>query len=160
MQELLKGEGITAHENLAITGPTGAGKSWLACALGHEACRDNHAVLYVRVPKLFDELALAYGDGSAGRRLKALGTVQLLILDDWGLSPLDDQARHDLLEILGDRDGRRSTPITSQLPVPDWHTVIGQATFAEALLDRRVHNAYRLELSGESMRRTRRTSTA
>ena len=116
MQELLKGDWITAHENLAITGPTGAGKSWLACALGHKACRDNHAVLYVRVPKLFDELALAHGDGSAGRRLKALGAVKLLILDDWALSPLADQARHDLLEILEDRYGRRSTLITSQLP--------------------------------------------
>lgn len=160
MQELLKGDWIAAHENLAITGPTGAGKSWLACALGHKACRDNNAVLYVRVPKLFDDLALAHGDGSAGRRLKTLGAVQLLILDDWGLSPLDDQARHDLLEILEDRYGRRSTLVTSQLPVADWHTVIGQATYADAILDRLVHNAHRIELTGESLRRTRRVAAA
>lgn len=113
-----------------------------------------------RVPKLFDDLARAHGHGSAGRRLKTLGAVQLLILDDWGLSPLDDQARHGLLEILEDRYGRRSTLVTSQLPVADWHTVIGQATYADALLDRLAHNAHRIELTGESLRRTRRVAAA
>ena len=160
MEELLKGDWIRAHENLAICGPTGAGKSWLACALGHKACRDNHSVLYVRAPKLFDELALAHADGSAGRRLRALGAVQLLILDDWGLSPLDDQSRHDLLEILEDRYGRRSTLVTSQLPMSAWHAAVGQTTYADAILDRLVHNAHRIELAGESLRRTRRSAKA
>ena len=151
---LVKGDWIDAHDNLVITGPTGVGKSWLACALGHKACRDNRSVLYVRVPKLFDDLALAHGDGSAGRRLKSLGAAQLLILDDWGLEPLGAQARHDLLEILEDRYGRRSTLVTSQLPIADWHAVIGEATYADAILDRLVHNAHRLDLSGDSLRRS------
>jgi DNA replication protein DnaC len=152
---LLKGDWIDAAENLVICGPTGVGKSWISCALGHKACRDNRSVLYVRVPKLFDELALAHGDGSIGRRFKSLAAVQLLILDDWGLEPLDAQARHDLLEILEDRYGRRSTVVTSQLPVAAWHTVIGEATYADAILDRLVHNAHRLDLSGDSLRRQR-----
>ncbi len=109
LASLVKGDWIDACDYLMIKGPTGVGKSWLGCALGHKACRDNRAVLYVRVPKLFDELALAHGDGSVGRRLKTLGAAQLLILDDWGLEPLGAQARHDLLEILEDRYGRRST---------------------------------------------------
>ncbi len=155
MQDLLGGGWIEAHDNLVITGPTGVGKSWLSCALGHKACRDNHSVLYVRVPKLFDELALAHGDGSIARRLKSLGSVQLLILDDWGLEPLGPQARHDLLEILEDRYGRRSTLVTSQIPVADFHTLIGNATYADAILDRLVHNAHRIDLTGESMRRSR-----
>ena len=150
---LIKGEWIKNAENLVITGPTGVGKSWLACALGHKACRDNYSVLYVRVPKLFDELALAHGDGTIGRRFKSLAAVQLLILDDWGLELLDAQARHDLLEIFEDRHGRRSTIITSQIPVSAWHTVIGEATYADAILDRVVHNAHRLDLSGDSLRR-------
>jgi len=157
---LVKGDWIDAHDNLVITGPTGVGKSWLACALGHKACRDNRSVLYVRVPKLFNDLALAHGDGSAGRRLKSLAATQLLILDDWGLEPLDAQARHDLLEILEDRYGRRSTLVTSQLPVAAWHTVIGEATYADAILDRLVHNAHRLDLSGESLRRHKHTDQA
>jgi DNA replication protein DnaC len=152
---LLKGDWIEAAENLVICGPTGVGKSWISCALGHKACRDNRSVLYTRVPKLFDELALAHGDGSIGRRFKSLAAIQLLILDDWGLEPLDAQARHDLLEILEDRYGRRSTIVTSQLPVAAWHTVIGEATYADAILDRLVHNAHRLDLSGDSLRRHR-----
>jgi DNA replication protein DnaC len=155
MQELLKGGWIDAHENLIISGPTGVGKSWLGCALGHKACRDNRSVLYVRAPKLFDELALAHGDGTFARRVKSLGTVQLLILDDWGLEALTAQGRHDLLEILEDRYGRRSTIVTSQVPVTDWHGLIGHATYADAILDRLVHNANRIELSGESMRRSK-----
>ena len=110
-QKLIIGDWIEAR------GPTGTGKSWLACALGHKACRDNRSVLYQRVPKLFGDLALARGDGRYPRVLRALGGVQLLILDDWGLKPLDPQARHDLLEILEERYGRRSTIVTSQLPV-------------------------------------------
>jgi DNA replication protein DnaC len=131
------------------------GKSWLACALGHKACRDDRSVLYQRLPKLFGDLALARGDGRYARLVRVLGNVQLLILDDWGLEPLDAQARHDFLEILEDRYGRRSTIITSQLPVENWHAVIGNPTYADAILDRLVHNAQRLNLSGDSLRRTR-----
>ena len=153
LQELLKGNWIDAHENLIVSGPTGVGKSWLSCALAHKACRDNRSVLYVRAPKLFDELALAHGDGTFARRSRNLGSVQLLILDDWGLEPLTAQGRHDLLEILEDRYGRRSTVVTSQVPVADWHGLIGHATYADAILDRLVHNAHRMELSGNSLRR-------
>ena len=157
-QKLVIGDWIDAHDSLIISGPTGVGKSWLACALGHKACRDNRSVLYQRVPKLFGDLALARGDGRYARIVRALGGVQLLILDDWGLEPLDAQARHDLLEILEERYGRRSTIITSQLPVESWHAVIGDPTYADAILDRLVHNAQRLNLSGDSLRRTRTKS--
>ena len=153
--KLVAGGWIDAHDNLVISGPTGVGKSWLACALGHKACRDNRSVLYQRVPKLFGELALARGDGRYARLSRGLGKVELLILDDWGLEPLDVHARHDLLEILEERYGRRSTIVTSQLPVEDWHTVIGDPTYADAILDRLVHNAHRLNLTGDSLRKTR-----
>jgi DNA replication protein DnaC len=159
-QKLIIGDWIDAHDNLVITGPTGVGKSWLACALGHKACRDNRSALYQRAPKLFGDLALARGDGRYARLLRALGGVQLLILDDWGLEPLDDQARHDLLEILEERYDRRSTIITSQLPVAQWHEVIGSPTYADAILDRVIHNAYRLDLNGESLRKSRARSIA
>ncbi len=117
----------TRHCDAALPG---VGKSWLACALGHKACRDNRSVFYQRVPKLFAELGLARGDGRYARISRGLGRVDLLILDDWGLEPLDAQARHDLLEILEERYGRRSTIITSQLPVEDWHAVIGDSTMS------------------------------
>jgi len=155
LKRLVEGDWIKAHDNLVITGPTGVGKSWLACALGHKACRDDRSVLYVRAPKLFDDLALAHGDGSFPRRLKRLGAVDLLILDDWGLEPLTAQGRHDLLEILEDRYARHSTLVTSQVPVADWHGLIGNATYADAILDRLVHNAHRIDLAGESLRRTK-----
>src|SRR5271169_2354692 len=155
-QKLVEGEWINAHDNLALIGPTGVGKSWLASALGHKACRDNRSVLYQRVPRLFEALALARGDGRHPRLLRNLGRADLLILDDWGLEPLDAAARHDLLEIVEERYGRRSTMITSQLPVDRWHQIIGDPTYADAILDRLVHNAHRIELAGESMRRTRR----
>jgi DNA replication protein DnaC len=151
--KLLSGDWIDAHDNLAICGPAGVGKSWLACALGHKACRDDRSVLYQRVPRLFANLALARGDGRYARLQRTLARVHLLILDDWGLEPLDDQARHDLLEILEDRYGRRSTIVTSQLPVAAWHEVIGNPTYADAILDRLVHNAHRIDLTGESLRR-------
>ena len=153
--KLAGGSWIDAHDNLVITGPTGVGKSWLASALGHKACRDNHSVLYQRVPKLFGDLAMARGDGRYGRLFRALGGVSVLILDDWGLEPLTPEARHDLLEILEERYGRHSTIITSQLPVDTWHRVIGDPTYADAILDRLLHNAQRIELQGESLRRRR-----
>jgi DNA replication protein DnaC len=130
-------------------------KSWLACAIGQKACRDNRSVLYHRWPKLCEDLALARGDGRHPRLIKSLGRADLLILDDFGLEPLDAGARHDLLEILEERYGRRSTVVTSQLPLSAWHEVIGDPTYADAILDRLVHNAHRIELTGESLRRTR-----
>jgi DNA replication protein DnaC len=154
-QKLSAGDWIEAHDNLVIIGPTGVGKSWLASALGHKACRDNRSVLYQRIPKLFGDLALARGDGRYARLLRALGGVQLLILDDWGLEPLNAEARHDLLEILEERYGRRSTILTSQLPIDKWHQLIGDPTYADAILDRLVHNAQRIDLSGDSLRRKR-----
>jgi DNA replication protein DnaC len=154
-QKLCGGAFIAAHDNLILTGPTGVGKSWLASAIGHSACRDNRSVLYQRVSKLFADLATARGDGRYARIMRTISGAQLLILDDWGLEPLDDAGRHDLLEILEDRYGRKSTVVTSQIPVERWHEVIGNPTYADAILDRLVHNAHRIELSGDSMRRTR-----
>jgi DNA replication protein DnaC len=157
VQKLAEGQWIKDHENLVICGPTGVGKSYLASALGHKACRDNHSVLYQRIPRLFSDLALARGDGRYRRLLRTLGRVELLVLDDFGLEPLDTAARHDLLEIVEERYGRRSTIVTSQLPVDKWHQTIADPTYADAILDRLVHNAHRLNLSGESLRKTRAT---
>ena len=151
---LAAGEWINRHENLLITGAAGLGKSWIACALGHKACRDNHSVLYHRVPRLFEAFALARGDGRYGRLLKSLSRVEVLILYDWGLSVLTGSERRDLLEILDYRHGRTSTIVTSQIPVEHWHETIGDPTLADAILDRIVHNAHRLQLVGESMRKT------
>jgi len=153
--KLADGQWIDAHDNLILCGPSGVGKSWLACALGHKACRDNRSVLYQRVPKLFADLALARGDGRHARIMRSLNVAQLLILDDWGLDPLDGGARRDLYEILEERYGRRSTILTSQLPVDKWHEIIGNPTYADAILDRLVHNAHRINLDGESLRRIR-----
>jgi DNA replication protein DnaC len=153
--KLADGEWIDAHDNLILCGPTGVGKSWLACALGHNACRDNRSVLYHRIPKLFAELAMARGDGRYLRIMRTLNGVQLLILDDWGLETLDAGARRDFYEILEERYGRRSTLLTSQVPVDKWHEVIGDPTYADAILDRIVHNAHRIDLTGDSLRRMR-----
>jgi DNA replication protein DnaC len=151
--KLAAGEWIARRQDLLITGKTGTGKSWLACALGHKACRDDRPVLYHRVPRLLDALALARGDGRHARLLKSLARTELLILDDWGLAPMTSEQGRDLLEIVDDRHGRASTIVTSQLPVDDWHDVIADPTVADAVLDRLVHTAHRLSLNGESLRK-------
>ena len=159
-QRLAMGSWIDQKQNVIIEGPTGVGKSWLACALGHRACRDNHSVLYQRIPRLFADLALARGDGRYARLMRALGGVKLLILDDWGLKPLGPEQRHDLLEIVEDRYGRGATLLTSQVPVDRWHDLIGDPTLADAILDRIVHNAHRIQLQGESLRRKKAQESA
>ena len=153
LAKLIAGEWIERHQNLLIVGQAGVGKSWLACALGHKACRDNRSVLYHRLPRLFDALSLARGDGRYGRLLKSLARVELLILDDWGLAPITPEQGRDLLEILDDRHGRASTIVTSQLPIDHWHESIANPTVADAILDRLIHNAHRLILKGDSMRK-------
>jgi len=136
------------------------GKSWLSCALGHKACREDFSVAYHRLPRLFATLALARGDGRYPKVLKALARTDLLILDDWGPEKLNDEQRRDLLEIVEDRYEKRSTIVTSQVPVEHWYDMIGNPTIADAVLDRLVHNAYRIELSGESMRKQRSVTAA
>ncbi len=154
-QQLATGRWIAEHRNLLITGPCGVGKTWLACALGQKACRDNFTVIYRRLPRLFAELELAHGDGRFPRLFRSLVKVDLLILDDWGPDRLNASQRRDLMEIVEDRYGAGSTLITSQLPVDVWHDVIDEPTFADAILDRLVHNTYRLNLDGPSMRKTK-----
>ena len=152
-QQLLSGKWIRDRRNLMITGPCGVGKTWLACALAQKACRDNVTVLYKRLPRLFDELELAHGDGRFPRLFRSITKVDLLILDDWGPERLNASQRRDLMEIVEDRYSAGSTLITSQLPMDTWHEVIDEPTFADAILDRLVHNAYRLNLDGPSMRK-------
>jgi len=154
-QKLAGGQWIAERHNLLITGPCGVGKSWLACALAHKACRDNRSTLYARLPRLLEDLALARADGRYPRLLKSLARVELLVLDDWGLAPLAAEQRRDLLEVIDDRHDRASTLVTSQLPVDRWHDMIGDPTLADAILDRLVHNAHRIALVGDSLRRRR-----
>ena len=153
-QSLLTGKWIADKRNLIITGPCGVGKTWLGCALAQAACRDGVTVVYKRMPRLFEELELAHGDGHFPRLFRSITKAQLLILDDWGPDRLTATQRRDLMEIVEERYGRGSTMITSQLPIKAWHDVIGEPTFADAILDRIVHNAYRIELEGASMRKT------
>lgn len=148
---------ISHHHNVLITGPTGCGKTFLACALAHKACRDGYTAHYLRVPRLLQDLHIAKGDGRYGKILSGLARTHLLVFDDWGLSKLTDEQRHDLLEIIEDRHGLRSTIVATQLPLDKWHDIIGDPTLADAILDRLIHNAYKITLKGESMRKTKLT---
>ena len=152
-RQLAQGDWIGKRQNLIITGPCGVGKTWLACALGQKACRDGRTVLYHRLPRLFADLELAHGDGRFPRLFRQIVRADLLILDDWGPDRLTAPQRRDLMEIVEDRYQNGSIIITSQLPVKAWHDVIGEPTFADAILDRIVHNAHRLPLDGPSMRK-------
>ncbi len=153
--ELAQGEWIRRHLNILVLGPTGAGKSYMACALGHAACRQGFSVRYQRTSRLLHEIMLSHADGSYPKLLTKLARVQLLIFDDWLRDPLTPSQARDLLEVLDDRYGRSSTLVATQIPVEDWHDRLPDPTLGDAILDRLVHNAYRLELKGESMRKTR-----
>ena len=152
---LATGEWIRRAQNLLITGATGSGKTWIACALAQQTCRQGDSVLYYRVPRLIEELRISHGDGSYIKFLKSLSKASLIVLDDWGLTALSAQDRADLLEILDDRVNTGSTLIASQLPVDTWHAYLGEPTLADAILDRVVHHSHRIELKvpGESMRK-------
>jgi DNA replication protein DnaC len=151
---------VRARHNLIITGPCGVGKSWLACALGQKACREDFSTIYHRVPRLFSSLALARADGRYARVLRQIARTDLLILDDWGPETLTAEQRRDLLEIIDDRHEMRSVIITSQVPVERWYEIIGDPTMADAILDRLVHNAYRIDLKGDSLRKKRNPAAA
>jgi len=156
MQRLAMCKWVAGHEHVIITGKTGLGKTWLACALANKACRQGYTSLYVRVPRMLQDIYVAHADGTYPKVMNRLAKPDVLIIDDLGLSPLSDTERRDLLEVIEDRQGRRSTIVTSQLKVKHWHEVIGEPTIADAILDRLVSGAHRIDLSGKSMRPKRR----
>jgi DNA replication protein DnaC len=155
IRTLASSEWVRQHQNLLLIGPTGIGKTWLGCALAQKACRDGFTILHKRSSELFRELAVAHVDGSFGRQLTKLSRIDILVLDDFAMAPLKDSERRDFLELCDDRYQRRSMILTSQLPLAHWHEQIGDSTLADSILDRLVHNAYRIELNGESIRKKR-----
>jgi DNA replication protein DnaC len=159
-RRLLTGDWIRGHQTVLITGPTGVGKTYLACALANAACRQGYTARYERLPRLLEELTIARADGRFITLMATLAKVEVLVLDDWGLAMLDDERRRDLLELLDERYQTRSTIITSQLPVAHWHEALGDPTLADAILDRLVHHAHALHLAGESLRKVRRAPPA
>lgn len=160
MVSLASCQWVRDRRNILITGPTGIGKTWIACALGQVACREGYTTLYLRLPRLLQELPLAKGDGRYPKLMATLAKTDVLILDDWALAKLNDDHRRDVLEVLEDRHDRRSTLVSSQFPLEHWHEAIGNPTLADAILDRLVHNAYKIILKGESMRKQRTSLTA
>jgi hypothetical protein len=151
---------FTCHRHLIVTGATGTGKTWICCALGNQAAREGFSVLYARLSRLLDDLATARLANAVGRLMRRLAKVDLLILDDWAMTDLTAQQRRDLMEIVDDRHDRRSIILATQVPVDRWHDMIGDPTYADAILDRIVHNATRVELKGESLRKTRADAMA
>lgn len=152
-------EWIKKHQNIIITGPTGVGKSYLACAFAQKACREGYTAVYLRISRLFEDLSLAKGDGRYIKMLTAFAKTDLLVFDDYGLAKLNQEQRHDLLEILEDRHGLKSMLVTSQLPLEHWHEQIGDPTLADAILDRLIHNAHKIHLKGGSMRKKKANLT-
>ncbi len=156
LQRLATCQWVKDHDAVLITGATGLGKTWLACALAHHACREGYTATYARVPRLLHALGLARADGSYVRELARLAKADVLILDDWGLAPVGEVERHDLLEIIEDRNGLKATIVTSQLPVTSWHDTLGDPTIADAILDRLLHRAHRIEMKGPSLRKSQK----
>lgn len=144
---------IRQGQSLLLTGATGVGKTWLACAFAQHACRQGFSAMYLRVPRLTEMLRMAHADGSFGKLLNQLARIDVLILDDWGLTPLDSAARHDLLEVIDDRSTGRATILTSQLPIDHWHAWLSDPAVADAILDRLIHRSHRVALSGDSLRK-------
>lgn len=144
---------IKRAQNIIITGPTGVGKTYLACALANRACRMSYSVFYIRAPKLFHDVAIARADGSYAKFMNKLAKTKLLLIDDLGLAPMTDPERRDLLEVIEDRHGLFSTIVTSQLPIKSWYEIVGDPTIADAILDRLIHNAHKIKLKGDSMRK-------
>lgn len=160
LRSLGTGLWVTNHRNVLVTGPTGVGKTYISCALANAACRQGFRARYYRVPRLLTDIAVSRGDGSYIRLLRGLSKVDVLVLDDWGLTPLTATEGRELLEIIEDRCLAKSTLVTSQVPVDKWHAVIGDPSVADAILDRLVHHAHRIELKGESMRRVKNRPAA
>jgi DNA replication protein DnaC len=159
IMRLIAGDWIKSFQNIIITGPTGVGKTFLACALANRACRNGFHSLYLRSPGFYYQMALSRGDGSYGKIMNKLSKTSVLIIDDFGIAPLTDTERRDLFEVVDERHGHGSTIITSQLPIENWHDIIGDPTIADGILDRLIHNAHKINLKGGSMRKKHSTLT-